>query len=117
MYEFAVTDKLSGQLYGAMALTNNQEFRRGELAYFIGEPFWGRGYATEAAQAVLQFALNVKKYHKVFARYFRSNPASGNVMRKIGMTQEGILKQHVRKDNHYEDLIYCGIIQPEAEAE
>lgn len=109
-YEFAITDKASGELYGAIALTNNQKFCNGELAYWVGEQFWGNGYATEAAQAVLQFAFAEKKYHKVFARYFGSNPASGSVMRKIGMTKEGVLRAHVKKDERYEDLVYYGII-------
>lgn len=109
-YEFAITDKESGELYGAIALSNNLSFNNGEIAYWIGEEFWGNGYATEAAQAILQFAFNKKKYHKVFARYFYSNPASGRVLQKLNMNKEGVFIDHVRKENHYEDLIYYGII-------
>lgn len=109
-YEFAITDKDSGELYGAIALTNNLKFNNGEIAYWIGEEFWGNGYATEAAQAILQFAFEEKHYHKVFARYFNSNPASGRVMQKLGMKLEGILMDHVRKEDRYEDLVYYGII-------
>jgi len=109
-YEFAVTDKETGELYGSIGLSNNIDFNQGEIAYWIGEPYWGKGYATEAAQAILQFAFEEKKLHKVFARYFSSNPASGKVMEKIGMNQEGILKDHVIKDGKYEDIVYYGII-------
>lgn len=109
-FEFAVTDKLTGELFGAIALSNNQKFNNGEIAYWIGEEFWGCGYATEAAQAILRFAFDEKQYHKVFARYFNSNPASGRVIQKIGMKKEGILIDHVKKENRYEDLVYYGII-------
>ncbi|WHX67403.1 GNAT family N-acetyltransferase [Peribacillus frigoritolerans] len=109
-YEFAITDKESGKLYGAIALSNNQKFNNGEIAYWIGKKFWGNGYATEAAQAILHFALEEKQYHKVFARYFNSNPASGRVMQKLGLKKEGILIDHVRKENRFEDLVYYGII-------
>ncbi|MDM5219425.1 GNAT family N-acetyltransferase [Peribacillus sp. NJ11] len=109
-YEFAVTDKETGELFGAIALSNNKIFNHGEIAYWIGEPFWGNGYATEAAQSILQFAFEEKKLHKVFARYFLSNLASGKVMEKIGMKKEGMLKEHVIKDSKYEDLVYYGII-------
>lgn len=109
-YEFAITDKESGDLYGAIALSNNQKFKNGEIAYWIGEEFWGNGYATEAAQAILQFAFDEKQYHKVFARYFNSNPASGRVMEKLGMKQEGYFIDQVRKENRYEDLVYYGLI-------
>jgi RimJ/RimL family protein N-acetyltransferase len=50
----------------------------------------GNGYATEAAQAILHFAFEEKQYHKVFARYFNSNPASGRVMQKLGLKKEGV---------------------------
>ena len=110
-YEFAITNKDSGELYGAIALSNNQRFHNGEIAYWIGEEYWGNGYATEAAQAILQFAFNEKNYHKVYARYFRSNPASGRVMEKLGMKKEGILIDHIKKDDRYEDLIYYGMFK------
>lgn len=109
-YEFAITDKETGVLYGAIALTNNQKFNHGEIAYWVGEPFWGNGYATEASLAILQFAFEVKKYHKVFARYFSSNSASGRVLQKIGMEKEGVLIEHIKKEGKYEDLVYYGLI-------
>ena len=102
-----------GPLYGAIALSNNKKFNNGELAYWIGEEFWGNGYATEAAQAILRFAFDEKKYHKVFARYFHSNQASGRVMQKLGMKKEGIFIDHVKKENQYVDLVYYGIINPQ----
>ncbi|WMM24943.1 GNAT family N-acetyltransferase [Tissierella sp. MB52-C2] len=111
-YEFAITDKETGMLYGAVALSNNQRFNNGEIAYWIGEEFWGNGYATEASKAILEFAFNVKGYHKVYARYFASNPASGRVIEKLGMVREGILIDHVMKEGRYEDLIHYGIIRP-----
>ncbi|MGD6856003.1 GNAT family N-acetyltransferase [Bacillus infantis] len=111
-YELAVTDRQTGELYGAIALSNNQTFRHGELAYWIGEEYWGKGYATEAAEAVIRFAFEEKKYHKVFARYFQSNPASGRVMEKLGMKEEGILVDHVLKEGRYESLVCYGLINP-----
>ncbi|MFC8573502.1 GNAT family N-acetyltransferase, partial [Heyndrickxia sporothermodurans] len=96
-YDFAVTDKETGELFGAIALSNNKRFNHGEIAYWIGEHYWGNSYATEAAQSMLQFAFEEKKLHKVFARYFSSNPASGKVMDKIGMKKEGMLKKTCHK--------------------
>ena len=111
-YEFAITHKESGDLLGAISLSNNQKFKNGELAYWIAEKYWGNGYGTEAAQAIIKFAFEEKKLHKVFARYFKSNPASGKIMKKIGMEQEGLLKDQIIKDGKYEDLFYFGIINP-----
>lgn len=110
VYEMAITDKETGELYGAIALSNNQNSNHGEIAYWVGEEYWGRGYATEAAGAIIEFAFQVKKLHKVFARYFNSNPASGRVLDKLGMKKEGILIDHIIKENRYENLVYYGII-------
>lgn len=112
-YEFAITNKENGELLGAIALSNNQKSKNGAIAYWIGEKYWGKGYGTEAVKALIDFAFEEKKLHKVFARYFKSNPASGKIMEKIGMKQEGLLKDHVLKDGKYEDLFYYGIINPQ----
>ncbi|WP_078380652.1 GNAT family N-acetyltransferase [Sutcliffiella halmapala] len=114
-YELAITDKESGELFGAIVLSNNKHFNHGEIAYWIGESYWGKGYATEAAEAIIQFAFEEKKLHKVFARYFPTNPASGKVMEKLGMKKEGILKEHVIKDRKYLDLVLYGIINEKDE--
>ncbi|SDP45930.1 Protein N-acetyltransferase, RimJ/RimL family [Litchfieldia salsa] len=113
MYEFAVTDKETGELYGAIGLSHNKNAHNGEIGYWIGEEYWGNGYATEAAKGMVEFAFTKKKFHKVYARYFTTNTASGRVLEKIGMKQEGILREHVMKDKKYIDLVYYGIINHE----
>ncbi|WP_346393778.1 GNAT family N-acetyltransferase [Virgibacillus pantothenticus] len=110
LYEFAITDKTTGRLYGSIALSNNQRFLHGEVAYWIGEEYWGNGFASEAAKAVLKLAFTEKQYHKVFARCFQTNPASEKVLQKIGMEKEGVLKEHVKKEDRFEDLVYYGVI-------
>ncbi|WP_342503909.1 GNAT family N-acetyltransferase [Lysinibacillus sp. FSL L8-0126] len=112
LYEWAITDKHSGQLYGVIGLSNQQPHQRGEIAYWIGEPYWGNGYGTEATQAIIAFAFQEKKYHRVYAQYFQSNPASGKIMEKCGMHYEGTLKQHVYKNGAFEDIVYYGLINP-----
>ena len=112
-FEFAITDKMTGKLYGAIGLSNNQMFNNGEIAYWVGEEYWGNGYATEAAEAIIKFAFVEKGYNKVFARYFASNGASGRVLEKLGMRKEGILREQVKKDNTYVDLVYLGILKSE----
>ncbi|GAE34749.1 GNAT family N-acetyltransferase [Halalkalibacter akibai] len=83
------------------------------MAYWVGKKYWGNGYATEAAKAVLEFAFYEKNYNKVFARCFLSNTASGRVIEKSGIKKEGILRQHVKKDNEFIDLVYYGILKNE----
>lgn len=111
-YEFAITDKHSGQLYGAIGLSNQTQHQRGEIAYWIGESYWGNGYGTEAAQAIIEFAFQEKQYHRIYAQYFQSNPASGKIMEKCGMRYEGTLKNHVYKNGTFEDIVFYGLLNP-----
>ena len=112
LYEFAVCDKITGELYGSIALSNHKNYRNGELAYMIGQDYWNMGYGTEAAEAMIKWAFDHKAYHKVYARYFVSNPASGRIMEKVGMKKEGLLIDHVMKEGQFMDLLYFGIINP-----
>ena len=110
-YEYAVTDKADGRLYGCVGLSHHAAHHNGELGYWFGEPHWGRGYATEAARALIDFAFSVKGYHRVYARHFADNPASGRVMQKCGMRFEGIQREHVLKDGAYLDVVCYAIVK------
>lgn len=114
MYDLAVTDKLTGQLLGSVGISIHKPFNHGELGYWIGEEHWGKGYATEAAEAMIKFAFDEKRLHKVYARCFDSNPASGKVLEKLGLEKEGVLREHVRKDGAYVDLVHYGLISSES---
>ena len=59
-----------------------------ELGYWIAREHWGRGYATEAAQAVLRIARTLG-HRRVVAGHFTDNPASGKVLRKLGFVPTG----------------------------
>jgi len=109
-YVFAVTDRSTGELYGAIGISNNQAHKNGEIGYWIGEEYWGNGYASEALKAIIDFAFSEKGFHKVFGRFLASNPASGKVMHKVGMVKEGMLAEHIFKEGKFEDLFFCGII-------
>ena len=56
-----------------------------ELGYWIGEPYWNRGYCSEAAKSLVQFAFEKLAVKNIMAEHLSSNPASGRVMQKLGM--------------------------------
>jgi [ribosomal protein S5]-alanine N-acetyltransferase len=99
-------------LIGCIGLTLKIDIENAEVGYWIGEEFWNNGYATEAASAMVNYAFESLKLHKIFAHYFASNTASGRVLQKIGMVQEGYLHEHVRHWGEYKDLYLLGIINP-----
>jgi RimJ/RimL family protein N-acetyltransferase len=110
----AVTLKENGQLIGAISLLSlDRPSRRAELGYWIGQPYWNQGYATEAARAIIAFGFEGMDLKRVFARYMKRNPASGRVMEKAGMRYEGTLRQHVIKDGQLEDLGLYAVLRQE----
>ena len=110
--DYAITDKNSGTLYGCIGMGLNAKDKNAELGYWMDKKYWVNVYATEAAEAMIQFAFEIKKYHRVHARHFASNPASGRVMQKCHMTYEGTMKEHIFKIDKYEDVVHYGRINP-----
>ena len=64
-----------------------------EFGYWIARPFWGRGYATEAGRAVLDFARETLRLRRLEAGHFLDNPASGRVLEKLGFRPTGEIAQ------------------------
>ena len=110
---YAVTDAANGTLVGAVSLALTPVHGGAELGYWIGEPAWGRGYATEAAAALCAYAFAKLGVHRIQARHFTGNQASGRVMQKLGMRREGILRGAVRKADRFEDLALYAVLAPE----
>jgi len=62
---------------------------RTELGYWLGKPYWGRGFATEAARAALVWVNRAWNRRAVTAQHFADNPASGEVLTKLGFLYTG----------------------------
>ncbi len=108
---YAITRKQAGDLIGAIGIQIQQAHRTAELGYWIGVPYWGQGYCTEAAEAVVRYCFQQLGLHRVHARHFSSNPASGRVLQKIGMLHEGRLRGHILKWGIFHDLELYGLTQ------
>ena len=112
----AVTLRTSGELVGAIGLTIHAAHRRAELGYWFGQPYWGCGYATEAGRAMVRHGFVDLGLSRLVAHHLKRNPASGSVLRKLGMRQEGVLRKHFLKWDKPEDAVCYGILREEWEA-
>jgi ribosomal-protein-alanine N-acetyltransferase len=110
---FAIVGKKTGALIGAISLIIKRGHRRAELGYWIALDCWNRGYATEASQQVIDFGFAVLGLHRIEARHFLRNPASGRVMEKLGMQREGVERDSAFKWDRFEGLAVCSILAPE----
>ena len=110
---FAITFKADRELVGAVGLQVDRSFDRANLGYWIGEPFWGLGYCTEAATSIVEYGFAELKLQRMYAQHFARNPASGRVLQKIGMSKEGTARQHIKKWGKFEDLVLYGLLRNE----
>ncbi|MCA1020497.1 GNAT family N-acetyltransferase [Halobacillus litoralis] len=110
-FPFAVKRKEDGELLGTMTLRVDQGHQKGELAYWMGRPYWGRGYASEAAQRVVRFGFEERQLNRIWAAAISSNPASTRVMQKAGLTYEGTLKKDMLHRGEFKDIDVYGRIR------
>jgi RimJ/RimL family protein N-acetyltransferase len=110
---FAIVSTETGKLVGAISLMIKREHRRAELGYWIAVHSWNSGYATEASQRVIQFGFEVLGLHRIEARHFLRNPASGKVMTNLGMQLEGVERDWAIKWDRFESLALYSILEPE----
>jgi [ribosomal protein S5]-alanine N-acetyltransferase len=103
-YELAITVADGGQLIGSCGLrVRNREYAQAEIGYALHPDFWGRGYATEAARLLLGFGFGELGLHRIYATCDPRNEASARVLRKLGMTYEGRLRESVRLRDGWRD--------------
>jgi len=110
----AIILRLSNTFCGGVGLQIESDHRRAELGYWIGVPYWGNGYATEAARAVVKYGFETLGLHRIFASHFPKNPASAKVLRKIGMRHEGCQRAHILKWGEFIDLEMYGMLASDA---
>jgi [ribosomal protein S5]-alanine N-acetyltransferase len=103
---FAIHRRGDARLVGSIALREiDPDHLQAELGYWIGVPYWGQGYATEAARAVVNLGFEQLGLNRIYAHHMARNPASGRVLERIGMRCEGLLRQRVRKWGRFEDVV------------
>jgi RimJ/RimL family protein N-acetyltransferase len=107
---FAIRDPKDEAFLGGIGLTIVKGDNRASMGYWMAEQFWGRGYVTEAARAIVRYGLEDLGLNKINATYLEVNVGSGRVMEKIGMTKEGVLRQNTLKRGTYHNHVCYGIL-------
>jgi len=110
---FAIRLRANGRLIGGIALSPDLNRRRAELGYWIGVPFWGNGYATEAAREVVRYGFEHIQLNRIFASHFEGNEASRRVLEKIGMRHEGRVREAAFRWGRFFDLERYAILRDE----
>jgi RimJ/RimL family protein N-acetyltransferase len=100
-------------LIGGIGLEVRKEHGTAELGYWIGKPYWGKGYCTEAVAAVVEFGFTVLGLRRIFAEHFADNPASGCVLEKLGFSYEGCQRKHLKRFDRIHDVKLYGLLREE----
>jgi ribosomal-protein-alanine N-acetyltransferase len=111
-FVFAIVWKETGQFIGAIGLHLSGRHNTAELGYWLGQPFWGKGFMTEAANAVVKFGFAELGLNKIYATHFTDNPASGKVLQNTGMIK-GELKDHYRVGDAYKSVVQYRLLKAE----
>lgn len=105
-----------GRMIGSIGVTITSEYDlRGSLGYKLGSRWWNRGYATEAAKAVIHYMFANTDIERIDSFSAVENPASRKVMEKAGMHREGLLQHYYRTREGFHDCTLYAILRKDWE--
>lgn len=113
-FQLALVLKSENCLIGNCGIrVNDTEMREANIGYELDSRYWGQGYATEAARAILQFGFETLAMHRVWSWCIADNVGSARVLEKIGMRLEGRLRQKEFIKGHWRDHLLYAILDHE----
>ncbi|TSB48257.1 GNAT family N-acetyltransferase [Alkalicoccobacillus porphyridii] len=111
--QFAVTIKDTNQLIGHISFFPYFGRHTYEIGWVFHPSFYNKGYATEAAAAVIHFAFSNMDIHRIIATCQPENHASYKIMEKIGMRREGHFKKCIPSGSEWWDEYYYAVLREE----
>lgn len=79
---------------------------RGELSYWVGKEYQGKGFATEASKAIVNFGFIKLKLHKIIIAHAAKNIQSKKICKKLGFTKYAHEHDAFKKNNEWHDLLW-----------
>lgn len=113
-YAFAIINNKTSQLIGMAELNiRDQRNKVGEVAYVVHPDFWGRGFASDAANQIISYGFLEHKLHRIFASCDPRNKGSERVMQKLGMKKEGQLRENLKLEDSWRDSLIYSVLEHE----
>lgn len=110
-FAIAVEDKIIGSI--GVFRQENIHFRTAELGYYLGEDFWGHGFATRAVKQICKYVFGKTDIIRIFAEPFSYNTASCRVLEKAGFIFEGTLRDNAVKNGRILDMNMYALVKSE----
>lgn len=110
-YAVTVDDTVIGSI--GVFRCENIHSRSAELGYYIGEPYWGKGYASSAVMQICRYIFDSTDIIRIFAEPFAYNSASCRVLEKAGFQFEGTLHSNAVKNGRVLDMKMYALVKEE----
>jgi RimJ/RimL family protein N-acetyltransferase len=115
---WAIVLRREDKLIGAIGLRNwVLEHARAEVGYVVSREHWGKGYASEALNAVLDFGFSRMHVNRIEAKCVPENRGSSRVLEKAGMKCEGLLRDYEFVKGEFQNLNIYSILKGEFRVE
>ncbi|PXX33932.1 GNAT family N-acetyltransferase [Undibacterium pigrum] len=112
-----IVDKASNKVIGSCLLFRfDADSERAELGYALAQSHWGGGYMGEAIRALLNHAFGEMGINRIEAEVDPRNPASAQLLKKLGFVQEGLLRQRWKFKGEIKDTWMFGLLRDEWQA-
>jgi RimJ/RimL family protein N-acetyltransferase len=113
-FELAVTLKETGEVIGGCGIRIvDAENQTASMGYMYTQRYWGHGYGTEAAAALVDFGFSKLKVHRIWATCDPENIGSARILEKAGMRKEAHFRQHMLVRGQWRDSLLYAILEDE----
>lgn len=109
-YIFVIADKATNKCMGTFVFKMDMANQKAEIGYWLGKPFWGNNFATEAVKAMLPFGFMTLDLNRLEAHHLLFNSASGRVLVKCGFHLEGQLRSEIEHNGLYHNITLYGLL-------
>ena len=113
-YSWGIEWKETGKIIGTIGFMWIQDDNNAaEVGYSLSRAYWNRGIMTEALSRLLEYGFEDMCLNRIEAQHETENPASGAVMRKCGMQQEGVLRSRLFNKGRDVDVVVYSVLRQE----
>lgn len=112
---FAFAIALEDRAIGSIGVFRQQNIHRqtAEIGYYIAEPYWGKGYMTQAVRLACEYVFTRSDILRIYAEPFAHNSGSCRVLEKAGFRLEGTLRQNAVKNGQVIDMKLYSLLREE----
>lgn len=106
--------KGTGQLIGTCGFhLINQNHSRAEIGYELDDTYWGKGYASEALQAIVTYGFETMRFIRMAAVVYTENEASHRLLKRAGFQEEGLLRKYMIQNGVAHDTVIYSLLKEE----